>query len=127
MGTETKSSVRHVLVAEDDSDLLYLMRERLEKNGFRITGVESGLVLLQMLKEGPPPDVLILDIKLPGRSGLELLPQIKESWPGTKILVYTSFHEKHHELLAILPYIDRLMKKMGDLSNLIQCVKDIAP
>lgn len=129
MEDSTEVSAKRILIVEDDTDLSSLLQDLLEKNGFKdITVVDNGDKLSKILnlKETAVPDVLILDFRLPGQSGLYLLPQIKNAWPSTKIIVYTGLEEKNHELLEVLPFIDRLLKKTVPISSVIQSVREMA-
>lgn len=129
MGDSTEVNAKRILIVEDDTDLSCLLQDLLEKNGFKdITIVDNGDKLSKILhlKETAVPDVIILDFRLPGQSGLYLLPQIKNTWPSTKIIVYTGLEEKNHELLEVLPFIDRLLKKTVPISSVIQSVREMA-
>ena len=120
---------KRILIVEDDEDLSNLLKDLLQRSGFReITVIDNGDKLSKILSENDTqaPDVLILDCRLPGQSGLYLLPQIKNKWAATKIIVYTGLEEKNHELLEVLPFIDRLLKKTVPISSVIQSVKEMA-
>jgi len=66
----------HVLVVEDNSELLGIYTEILEQAGYRVTACTSGLV--SMIRIGiDRPDVVLLDIKLDDVSGLEMFRAIK--------------------------------------------------
>ena len=47
------------------------------------------------------PDVTLLDIRMPGESGLEVLRQIRETQPEAKVLMLTSFDDDEHVLSAL--------------------------
>lgn len=129
MEDSTEVNTKQILIVEDDEDLSSLLMDLLKRNGFEgITVVDNGDKLSKILnlKETQPPAVLILDFRLPGQSGIYLLPQIKKTWPDTKIIVYTGLEEKNHELLEVLPHIDRLLKKTVPISSVIQSVKELA-
>ncbi|MEM0970502.1 MAG: response regulator transcription factor, partial [Verrucomicrobiota bacterium] len=53
------------------------------------------------LKNGPAPDVILLDLDLPGISGLEAIPQFKEHAPETHVLVLTQFDDRPKVFQAI--------------------------
>ena len=129
MTDNTQVTAKRILIVEDDDDLSNLLHDLLVRNGFQdITIVNNGDKLSKILhlKETQAPDVLILDFRLPAQSGLYLLPQIKNAWPSTRIIVYTGLEEKNHELLEVLPFIDRLLKKTVPISSVIQSVKEMA-
>lgn len=66
-----------VLVVEDDADIRALLEIRLARLGHRVTGVGSGEEALALLSVAGPPDVAVLDVLMPGMSGLELLARMR--------------------------------------------------
>ena len=65
-----------ILVVEDDAEIRELVKYNLERDGFRVAAVERGDQAMERVKAARP-DALILDIMLPGRSGLELLQELR--------------------------------------------------
>ena len=59
--------------------------------------VASGEALVKALKNAQP-EVIILDISLPGRSGLEVLKQIKRLYPEISVLILTMFPQKQYAI-----------------------------
>lgn len=76
-------SKAHILVVEDEEDILELVRFNLEKEGFRVETAPSGEECLKKLD--PPPDLLVLDLMLPGLNGLEVCRLLRQR-PETKTL-----------------------------------------
>jgi CheY-like chemotaxis protein len=70
---------RHVLVAEDDAELRSLMALALEAEGCLVSQVKDGRELLELLRENCLVDVVISDVRMPGRSGLEALSEFRKS------------------------------------------------
>ena len=68
----------HVLIVEDESSLVELIRYNLEKEGFRVTAANDGEEGLALLAEDRP-DLLVLDWMLPHVSGIEICRQIRRS------------------------------------------------
>ncbi|HKI99632.1 MAG TPA: response regulator transcription factor [bacterium] len=60
-----------ILVVEDEDDILELVRFNLAREGFRVDGLGSGEEALRVVR-AQPPDLLILDLMLPGMDGLEV-------------------------------------------------------
>lgn len=90
--------MQRVLVAEDNKDLNMILVKRLEASGFAVDAVESGYAMMAHLKVGSAPDAIVLDLMLPGRSGVELLDTIIETWKDTKVFIfsaYTNLGERH--------------------------------
>ena len=67
----------NILVVEDEVHIQRLIKLVLEKNGYVVETVGSGEEALQRLKEGPKPDMILLDILMPGIDGLTVLKTIK--------------------------------------------------
>ena len=68
----------HILVIEDEEDILALIHYNLAKEGFKVACATSGEEGLRMAKKDPP-DLVVLDLMLPGLDGLEVCRAIKKS------------------------------------------------
>lgn len=71
-----------VLVVEDDVDIRGLVENRLRRHGHRVVSVGSGEEALAAIAEKGAPDVAVLDVLMPGMSGLDLLRMLRAD-PGT--------------------------------------------
>ena len=69
---------KKVLLVEDDKFLSSLLKNRLERDGIKVFHAENGDVALAILKE-ETPDLILLDIILPQKSGFEVLEEIKQN------------------------------------------------
>lgn len=79
--TESQSLSRadqpHVLVLEDDDRAADLIRLQLESDQYRVTRAATAEIALAILADGHPPDLITVDILLPGMDGWEFLSQLK--------------------------------------------------
>jgi two-component system alkaline phosphatase synthesis response regulator PhoP len=66
----------HILVVEDEEDILELLRYNLAKEGFRVTGALSGEEAVRAARS-TPPDLIVLDLMLPGMDGLTVCRELK--------------------------------------------------
>src|SRR5215218_258990 len=66
-----------VLVVDDDPDLRALVSIRLQKEGHRVVGADSAAEALAFVAQRGAPDVAVLDVTMPGMTGLELLPAMR--------------------------------------------------
>lgn len=66
----------HILVVDDDAEIRSLLRDYLQKQGYRVTAVADGRGLLAAV-ETSYPDVIILDVMLPGKDGLTLCRELR--------------------------------------------------
>jgi DNA-binding NtrC family response regulator len=76
-----------ILIVDDEADLRNLLSSVLEDH-YEVAQANNGAALQKAFSQ-PPPDVVLLDVKLPDADGLELLPQIKKRWPDTEVIVLT--------------------------------------
>jgi DNA-binding response OmpR family regulator len=68
--------MQHILIVEDEPAIVTTIRERLTREGLSVAAAASGEAALAMLGEGLP-DLLLLDVGLPGMDGFELLRQLR--------------------------------------------------
>jgi DNA-binding response OmpR family regulator len=90
-----------VLVIEDEKEIRDLVRYNLERAGFRVNAVAEGEEGLQRLFASRP-DAVVLDLMLPGRSGLEVLREVRNE-PATRdlpVLVLTARSAEMDKLLG---------------------------
>ena len=66
----------HILVVDDDAEIRSLLRDYLQKQGYRVTAVADGRGLRAAI-ETSYPDVIILDVMLPGKDGLTLCRELR--------------------------------------------------
>ena len=66
-----------VVVVEDEADILDLITYNLEKSGFRVAGFEEGESALRAIGTSPP-DLIVLDLMLPGMDGLDVCRHLKQ-------------------------------------------------
>ena len=68
---------RRVLVVDDDGAVRELLTETYELEGLEVTAAASGEEALRRLEEGPLPELVVLDLKMPGLDGIEVLRRMK--------------------------------------------------
>lgn len=83
---------KRILIADDEDDLTWAISKSLSKtdHDFEIESVGNGNDAWQRLSE-KNFDLLISDIRMPGRSGLQLLLDIRKSYPETKVVIITAY------------------------------------
>ena len=91
--------VRKILVVEDNKVLSSILIERLKLDGFSVDLIEDGDAMLGHLKTGEEPDVIIMDLMLPGRSGFELLGTVTSIWTAARIYIFSG-HPEYKERLV---------------------------
>lgn len=85
----------HILLVEDEEDILELVTYNLGKEGYQVESVTSGEEALQRIKTSPP-DLVLLDLMLPGVDGLEVCKTIKSNseTKGLSIIMLTARSEE---------------------------------
>ncbi len=78
-----------VLVVDDEESTRRLLHQKLSKEGYQCQETGNAKQALNKLKNNPV-GLVILDIKMPGKSGIELLPEIKASYPDTAVVMATA-------------------------------------
>ncbi|MDH4029188.1 MAG: response regulator, partial [Nitrospirota bacterium] len=79
-----------ILVAEDEDITLKHLTYTLEQEGHSVTGTGNGIDALAKI-EKENFDLLIADIKMPGKDGLTLLTEVREKSPDTAVIIITGF------------------------------------
>jgi DNA-binding NtrC family response regulator len=79
-----------VLLVEDESRLRDMLLRAVSDMGFEAHGVASAEAALRVISERPP-EIVVLDLNLPGMSGMDLFAAIRKSHPQTQVIVLTGF------------------------------------
>lgn len=79
-----------ILLVDDEQEFLSALAERLELRGYQVTAVNSGEAALQTF-ESEVPDIVVLDLKMPGLSGLDVLKQINSWFEFVPVLLLTGY------------------------------------
>ena len=89
-----------ILIADDDEVSCQLFAETLESEGFHVDQVTSGDAALARLAEDSH-DLLIIDVRMPGISGLEVTRVVHEKYPVLPVIVMTAFGSMETAVEAI--------------------------
>ena len=91
---------KRILVIEDDQEMRSLLKDFFEEEGFEIDSVSNGSEVFRILVR-EPFDLVITDIRMPGLTGLDILPGIKKLQPEAPIIVITAFGSEEVHRRAI--------------------------
>jgi len=75
-----------VLIVDDEKNIVSSLKEILSDEGYEVSVAEDGLNALEMI-QADPPDVVLLDIWLPGMDGIEVLKSVKMYQPEVEVLI----------------------------------------
>jgi two-component system, OmpR family, alkaline phosphatase synthesis response regulator PhoP len=96
------SMLKKVLIVEDETDLVKLLKYNLEKEGFKVNYATDGTVALAEARRDPP-DLVILDLMLPGLDGLEVCRQLRrnERFARTPVLILSARSEEADRVVGL--------------------------
>ncbi len=111
-----------IVVADDDPEMRAVLRDFLSRTGYGVVEVGSGGELLDLLPR-VAASAIILDKKMPGLSGLDLLSPLRSSYPEIPVIIITAFGgpqtRQAAERLGAVDYIEKPFK----LSDLLAVVR----
>lgn len=113
-----------VLVVEDEDSIRKFITINLDRNGFRVFGAESGEKALMIFK-ACNPEIVILDIMLPGIDGFEVCRRIREYMPDTVIIMLTARAEDMDKITGLELGADDYMVKPFNPLELLARIKTI--
>src|SRR3954469_13715637 len=85
----TIAGVTRVLLVEDDRDIAEPLARALTREGYEVSAAGDGRVALQSVLDAPP-DLIILDVGLPGMDGLDVCRHVREARPEVPIVMLTA-------------------------------------
>src|SRR5215471_2077740 len=120
----TTDMSKKVLIVEDEHDLIRLIKYNLEKEGFRVSSVTDGsLVMAELRRE--EPDLLVLDLMLPGMDGLEICRQVRrhDRYAGIPILMLTARSGEADRVVGLELGADDYVTKPFSMRELVARVR----
>jgi CheY-like chemotaxis protein len=101
---------RQVLLVDDEEDFRLATSQALHKRGFEVTGVGSGEEAIQTINLSRP-DIVLLDLKMPGLNGIETLQRIRATEKTLPVIILTGHGSLHDALAGInLEIVDFIQK-----------------
>ncbi len=100
------------LIVEDSAIYRKLLKETLHSRfpSMEIIEAEDGEEAMQKMS-GHPPDLIFMDIKLPGENGLELTGKIKTKYPDAIVIILTSYDTLEYREAAVQARADHFLSK----------------
>lgn len=123
----SQATTLSVYVCDNYSALRDLMRFALEDDE-RISVIGEAEDAITCVRDLPDarPDVLVLDLRMPGMTGLEAVPEIRGASPNTRIVVYSQYIDDRTEAELAEAGVEAWLKKDEDLSQLRATVLSVA-
>lgn len=83
---------QRVLVVDDEENIRKVLRQMLESAGYEVTAAANGSQALDLVRDQNPALVL-LDLRMPGKSGMEVLKELKADYPDVAVIIVTAVGE----------------------------------
>ena len=115
-----------MLVVDDDQESRDLLSEVLGANGYRVEVAEGGEALWQALGRDSGRAIILIDLRMPGENGLELLRKLQKSKIGFDAILMTSFISGAESELARELGVKAFLEKPFRLSELLRVVGELS-
>jgi DNA-binding NtrC family response regulator len=111
-----------VLLVDDEEDFVKSLAERIKIRKLGPEVALNGEEALQIVRD-EVPDVMVLDLKMPGIDGMEVLRRVKKAYPSVEVIILTGHgSEKDEKDARHLGAFDYLQKPV-DIDHLVQFIK----
>ena len=116
------SSVKNILVVDDDQDFRWAIGNVLQAEGYRVTQAQDGKEALKSL-EKYVPDLILLDYRMPERDGIAVSTDIKKRIPALPIIMITAYAEVKSAVKAMKTGVYDYVTKPIDNNDLLFAIK----
>ena len=116
--------MKHVMVVDDEVDILTCLDEALTAEGYRVTGVASGAEALDLLA-AEVPDLIILDLRMPEISGIEVLKELRAKHPQLPIVVCTGLRGYREDYDVVTSNVAAFLEKPLDIEMVVKTVREL--
>ncbi|OQX56407.1 MAG: hypothetical protein B5M53_01580 [Candidatus Cloacimonas sp. 4484_209] len=116
--------MKKILIVDDDPNIRLLFAEMLKLDGYEVTTAATGSKALQWVFEDHF-NLILLDIKMPGIHGLEILRRIRESGKNVPIIICSAFEGMKDDFIIKSYNISDYLVKPVDLKILSASVKKV--
>ncbi len=109
------TQMKRILVVDDEADIRLLYQEELQEAGYQVAVAADGHEALRMVQQGRP-DLMTIDIKMPGMDGVELLRRVREIYRDLPIIICTAYGDFKYDFATWAS--DAYLTKSSDLQEL---------
>ncbi len=114
--------MKRIVVADDDQNVRVLFNDVLSEDGYEVVGVASGSEAIREV-EKTPPDLLILDIKMPEMHGLEVLEKVRKAGRDLPVIICTAYKHMDDDPTVMESDVKAYLVKPVDINVLRDTVK----
>lgn len=112
-----------ILLVDDEVQFVDTLAERLGMRGFTARVAYNGPDALREVSEGTPPDVIVLDLRMPGMDGFEVLRGVKKINPRVQVIILTGHGGDAEEVTAYRMGAYSFLKKPMDIDELLGSIR----
>ena len=112
-----------VLIVDDEEELVTTIAERLQIRGIQAETATDGETALKMIEENPP-QVVVLDVMMPGIGGIEILQRMKAQNLQIPVILLTGYGSTEQGLEGMREGAFDYLMKPCDLNNLISKIQE---
>lgn len=109
--------MKRILIVDDQNGIRLLLQEVFKRDGFETAVAKNGLEAIQLF-QSEQPDCVLLDMKMPGMDGIEVLREIKSAHPGIPVFMMTAYGEQEQMDAAKELGAERYFTKPFDIHEL---------
>ena len=113
-----------IMIIEDDEEMRSLLKDFFEEEGFETDSVSNGVDALRMFSKDHF-DLVITDIRMPGLTGLDILPRIRRLKPETPVIVMTAYGSDDVRRRAFERGATTYLEKPIQLSKLRSVIREM--
>ncbi len=123
---ENNAVQKHIITTDDDQAIRKVLQILLRKEGYQVTVCSHGDELLSTLKTSASSvDLILLDIKMPGLSGLQVLEIVRRNYPRIPVVMLTAFNDLDTGMKAIRLGASDYLAKPVHREVLVECVSRV--
>ena len=123
MPEESSNDAKRILIVDDDAEIIEAVRYALEAKGFEVLVARDGNQGLAMA-ERDDPDLVILDMMMPKRSGFLVLEKLRRTRPiPIRVIMITANEGSRHKAYAEMLGVDDYLRKPFPMDRLVASVQ----
>ena len=112
-----------ILIVDDEAEFAETLAERLELRGFIARAANSGEQALKILEQGAAAKIMLLDLKMPGMDGYEVLRCVKKSYPEIEVIILSGHGSEIDESFGRSLGAFDYLRKPADIGYILDVVK----
>lgn len=117
---DTKHSI---LVIDDDEAMRFMLQMKLFQSGFNVTLAASGTHAMQILQTSKKFDLVLCDLKMPMKTGIDVIKYMKDNRIDCPLIIVTGFPEKEKIIAAAQMGVQDVMVKPVRHQDLLKMIR----